>query len=327
MKCTTRIEKGFDNQKLTASLVECGFRLSKWGQSGRSAPCVKIEGTPTEVMKLMTLVRAEGFAEGRGPEASKMKKYLLDDSQNTWAGGSYSQLLSWLSGEVDMGAYHTARDKLRGSGFDKKLREKIAMVAPRRKRAIAEHDGDWSLDRKWDTQPFMNTKKAVGAGRTIDIIVNLAASHGVAAKDFDAFGVNVWAVSDLIESAGIQTKIIARFDVERVGYSGGSYKGRNQIDTEIEIQLKDATQFVTPLRLAACFKTAFFRRAVFSLMVAASQLENGEVDYGLGSPRHGHYPIKFLPETGQLTMSVGTYRGEANAMEAEIIAAVESATK
>lgn len=318
VKLKTQIEKPFANELLRNTLLGVGFSVTKYTQANSKAPVVVIKGTPTNVMALMPKLREKDWNK-QAPDAKRMTREILSTDEN-WKGGSYETLLTNLSGEIEMTRYYKERDKLKKTGFERKLREKIAMIAPRRTRCNSEHDGEWSLDRKWDTTPFQATKKALGAGRTLDITVNLCASAGVDSKDFDRFGTQVWAISDLIEGAGIQTRITAQYDVGRLGET----KEGGQVDGLIQIQLKDPTQFVTPTRLAACFTTNFYRRPVFALMVGVSQLENGEVDYGLGSPRHAAYPIKFLPENGSLTMNVGTMGFDQNDMTAEILAAVDA---
>ena len=317
-------EKPFANASFAAALSGTGMHLTKYTMPDKSnRDFIRIETTPAQIAEMMQVIRADNFETECGSEAPKVKAELLGKEDSEWKGGSYSALLGWLSGEIDLSEYLKERAKLQKSGFDRKLREKIAMVSPRRKRFNSEHDGEWSLDRKWDSSPFQATRKALGAGRTLDIVVNCCASGGVSAEQIDRFGVSVWAVSDLIEASGIQTRIVARY----AGHSFGTNSKGKSIDGEILVRLKDPTQFVTPMRLAACFKTAFFRRPIFSLFAGFANLENGKVAHGLGSPDHGGYPIKFLPDEGKLTMSIGTMDVDANDMEREILSAIDATVK
>lgn len=315
----------FPNQALAKKMQAMGFKLGRFEDAERPGVVVKVEGNSANMVEFMQFVRGDEFTgeffdkTEDGTFAHKHTRHeLLGDEKDPWKGGTYSELLNWLSGDIDMAKYNAEKDRLRKSGFDRKLREKIAMVSPKRKRCMSEHDGEWDMSRRWEIMPFQNTRKAIGAGRSIKIVINLAASSGVSAEKIDKFGVTVWAISDLIESSGIQTEIIARYAGRNIG------TGKKSVHNEFLINLKEATQFVTPMRLAACFKTAFFRRAIFAKLCIATQLENSKLRTSLGSPLHGAYPIKFLPGEGILTMSVGTVDLDANAMENEILEAVRA---
>lgn len=304
------------NEALQAKMQEIGFKLTREKISG--GVMTKLEGTPAQIIAWSSLIRGDGL-DGLAPQSGQVKGYLLSQNDE-WIGGTYDKLLAGLGGDVDMTKHHEERARLAKTGFSRKLQEKIAMVAPKRKRTIAEHDGDWNYDRRWDAFSFEATKKALGAGRTLKIIVNLAASSGVQANELNKFGTQVWAISDLIENAGIQTEIIARYRCNRVGH----LKKGGRVDFEGLIKLKEPTQFVTPTRLAACFTSNFWRRPVFTLMCAASQLENGDIDFGLGSPQHGGYPIKFEIGRGELTVNIETLRENPNNVEAEILKAISA---
>lgn len=160
-----------------------------------------------------------------------------------------------------------------------KLREKVLTKLefnPKRKRRLSEHDGDYDFDKRWEIKPFSNCRKEMLPMNVIDVNVDMSISAGTKSEDINKYGAIVWSLIQLIESLGIQCNINIINDV-----SGLS----SDMNSKLIFNIKKSGEYISPVALATCFQSVFFRRAIFAGMVLACDENKKQVCGGLGSPR------------------------------------------
>lgn len=298
--------KKLKNQKLAEQLHELGFEVSNSKEN-----IVDIKSNLGAVFEMMQAVQANELENDKNRERTQRYFKGKSDNGDDWTGGSVADLKRDLSGGIDMEPFLKEKQKLASSGLQDKLKTKIAHVIPRRKRSTSEYDGEWTPDRQWEIKPFMSTTKMLSSGRVIDVICHFGVSASSDADEINAYGALVWAISDLIEASGVQTRITSRYSCRNTGPS---------VDTEIEIEVKKPGQYIAPNLVAAVFQSNFFRRPVFALMNLACDLQNATSNFGLGSPKQNSTRIAYAD--GAITLSPNVRHAGAEEIENIIIEAV-----
>lgn len=238
---------------------------------------IKVKG---QMYGLRQLIQA-----GRDPALSWSKPYNNERNRSFFSdgddghyggfqGGSVRSLNADLAGKKDITPHIRKMREMEASGLLRRIRTVVGQAYPKRRRVFSEHDGDWDHDRQWDVMPFQATSRPPQVGRTLTLDCDMCVNGGTDSKDLDAYGVLVWAISNIIESAGICTRIVY---TEFTKGSTGS--GSN---SDIQIVIKQTSEYIAPPLLAAVFQTNFFRRVGFSLLALAADAMGETVTPGMG---------------------------------------------
>lgn len=232
----------------------------------------------------------------------------LNYSKNEWCGGTLDSLHRELQGDIDMQPFLKARDKFLKNNLAQKLLENYANCQPRRVRVKSEHDGEWDESRRYDIAPYQGVKKSLGGGRCIDIFASASVLCDTSAEQLKAYGCMVWALIDIIESMGVNCRIVFRYYSNHISEDG--------MDGDTFIEVKKAGEYVSPSLIAAVSQPNFYRRAIFGLRCAMSDCNSERVDGGMG--RSVTMPaIEF--KKGILTLSPNVNNASFETIEKELL--------
>ena len=95
------------------------------------------------------------------------------------------------------------------SGLKEFLEENLVGLRKRRKRFFSEYDGDFDLDRRWDSTPFRGTKSSKKEFPFIEVIFPISVNGAMAADSIARLNARCLALCDLIERAGYRVSIVA----------------------------------------------------------------------------------------------------------------------
>jgi hypothetical protein len=211
-----------------------------------------------------------------------------------------------------MKPFQKAFDVFLNSGLRRDLETVTQNCTPKRTRRLSEHDGEWQFDRRWEITPFQATHVKRMPTRTLTIMANFTVSAWGKSEEIDRYGAIVWAISQLIEKAGISTRIVWYQHARTVTECG--------LASRIEIECKRAGEYLAPSLLAACFTTMFYRRVGFALEVASGEAYGKTVRDSLGSPIR-YDPVKF--EKGVLSLAPECVHGYDAELGRCIVAAIK----
>lgn len=263
---------------VTDMLHKAGFLAQKDGNS------IKVKG---EFQGLRALIDG-----GLDPKLKWSNIYNHSENQknftstkNSFRGGSLESLENDLSGKMDISRHVLKLREMETSGILRRLRTQIGLAYPKRRRVFSEHDGDWDYDRRWDIMPFQATSRPPQVGRTLILNCDMCVNASTKSKALDKYGVLVWAISNIIESAGICTRILY------TEFSTGATEDGSSSD--IEVIIKNTGEYIAPPLLASVFQTNFFRRIGFSLLTLAAEAVGEEVAMGLGHAETKHRTLEY----------------------------------
>ncbi len=307
------MSKYIPNKAFHAALESIGFRCSfdatrKHNKAGNCLGTSVIEGTLASCLRMVDGI--DEIKRAASINGDEIVSQLTSNDDGGFKGGTYGELVSALQGQLSMKAYQGAYDKYQKSGMIERIQSRIEDVAPRRKRIYSDHEGDWDYERRFEDEQFVGLTKSSGAARAIDIKCNFGIHCGVGAEQINSYGALIWAVSQLIEQAGIQTRIIYHIPCE------GQNEDRD-IDSSIEIELKAAEEYIAPSLLAAVFTSNFYRRVGFALDVSAAEAASQRGHYALGRPFRNPNPVMFLD--GALHLGADSTGCETAVLEREIL--------
>lgn len=304
------------NAQLSDQLEEIGFGVERQGRN------VHLRGGMGAVNRLIERAKEGNLAVQRQGQLARVQSnftmksddpYESGSERARWCGGTPKDLMRDLGGGIDMAPFKAEQQKLARSGLQQKILTRIANVVPRRRRAMSEHDGEWDFGRRWDLKPFAATQKTLSSGRVIDVICHFAVNSSSGAEEINAYGAMAWAISDLIESCGVSTRIVCEYSVDVVD-EGSKY------DQRIEIEVKKPGQYIAPNMIAASFQSNFFRRAVFAMLEIGCDLVGTTAKRGLGHAKD-RFPRLHNAE-GRLELSTSVRYAGAEELEAAILEAV-----
>ncbi len=290
-----------------ASLENLGFMVETEGKKS-----TKIVGRLGNVLKFVD--DSKRVADFARPANRRMTKDITSNERNDFVGGSSEELLGSLLGRIDMKPFEAARVRLQQTGLIQKLQTKSQRIRPRRARVFSDIDGDWDYSRRYETQPFVGVTKVLTPVKTITIEVHFSISCNATQTDIDRYGAMAWAISQVIEKSGIQTRIVWILEGTHLTESGKKDFGR------VEIELKKAGQYLAPSLLAAAMKANFFRRVGFAFLTASAELLDGTVSYSLGRCQEYPKPIEF--KDGVLHISPDSAKGYHDEIEREVLKAI-----
>lgn len=190
------------------------------------------------------------------------------------------------------------REKIEKIGIEHTLKEIIRECVPVRKRRNSEHDGEWSLDRKWELKPFMRTDKDIGEAPSL-VIRCMGGFNGMTdAEEITEYASKAGALSDIIESIGIKTRLSIVHDNQ-----GRFSKTRDEITSKnrFEYLIKDFDEYGSLDAMATCFHASTQRRTMFTLYALVAATNKWILTDGLGQSIE-HPLINDKP--GEITVSI-----------------------
>lgn len=232
-------------------IEQLGFNISKDRDKKTKKTHYKLSGNLESVRKLLenrhkTLkINNDAFTKD------------LERNDNEFCGGSFAKLKNDLEGKTDLTNFIKVKQNLLSKGFFSNIQEKLETLAPKRKRCLSETDGDYDHARKWDIAPYIGFTYAPSLTRTIEIDCDLCLPYSVSSDRIDAYAALCWAVSDIVESYGIQTRLVVSTESENFCESRN-----NELKTTICV--KDFGEYVSQQSVAAAFQCNFLRRAIFA---------------------------------------------------------------
>jgi hypothetical protein len=225
-----------------------------------------------------------------------------DRNHSSFAGGSWEDVTNLKN----MSSFKKQLEEFKRNKLEEQISTKID-YSPKRTRRLSEHDGDYDHDKQWDIKPFTNSKKELLPISVIDVNVDMSISAGMSSESINKYGALVWSIIQLIESLGIQANIYIKNEVNRID-SNGNYS------SNLNYRIKKAGEYISPVALATCFQSVFFRRAMFSGMVLACDNNFKQACYSLGSPKVKRTDKHVWFENGAIYTRAG---GSFNAKEVE----------
>lgn len=199
---------------------------------------------------------------------------LKTDSDNTWRGGAYSDLIAPIT---DFSKFSEFTKKLSANKIWQKVATKFDQQMVRR-RVRSEHDGEFDLDKKWDAQPFQNRAKKATSARIVKMNISGDFSSGVGPDVINDYGSFVVAIITMLERNGVQAEVTACYDGENFLSNGAKSFFR------MRLKVKRADEYLPLNQLLKVFSTVWYRRAVFSLIVASAENLGKNVCDSLGNP-------------------------------------------
>lgn len=217
----------------------------------------------------------------------------VTDGNSSWKGGSLSELKDELAGKKDMTAQELEKERIMRSDLLEKVMTAMQQCSPKRRRSLDEHEGDWDMDRRWEIKPFNRSRRETVVNKVVDMECHFCVNGGVDSEELDKYGALIWAVSDIVEKAGIRTRVTLVIKGKHSGSKGSS--------ETLEVEVKRPDEYVMPQLIAAAFTTNFFRRMGFALVVASADVAEQKVAYGLGRADSPNVVAEFTE--GKLVLS------------------------
>lgn len=208
-----------------------------------------------------------------------------------WAGGTVGDLLK----TPDMSPFELAKSGLSKTNFHRKITP-VLSVSNRRKRHENPYDGDFNFDKRWDMTPFSSARRMPVRHPTISLEIDFSVNCGCSSEELDRYGVFVWSVCQLLESAGVSLSISLRTGTRSIMNNGRGI--------ECFLKIKESGEYVSPTALAKVFRTVFYRRAMFNLWIWISDREGQTATPGLGSA--DSWSSRASYKNGVLRLSVGS---------------------
>ncbi len=289
-------------------LQSIGFGIVE-SQRPKDKPLITVNTTLNQMEEFLDsgMKRSYVHNPSRGPSFFAVSR---DDEK--WTGGSYENLRSGLAGSVDMKPFFKAKNKLLSSGLLSKVQTQIATNIPKRRRVFTEYDGEWSYERVGHEKPWETVAKRPGAVRTVDLVCHACFSCASNSSEIDEYGTLAWALSQVLESSGIATRVVLAYDVDGIDSRGSR-------DLSLKVEVKKSGEYLSPPRLASTFRAVFYRRAVFAAWVAVCDAFELTACGSLGRPTHRAAAIDFTD--GQLVLMPESLR----ASQEQILAALSKA--
>ena len=192
-------------------------------------------------------------------------------SHESFAGGKWEDVTNLRN----MNDFKKQLQEFKKNRLEEKIIAKLDFN-PKRKRSLSEHDGDYDHDKRWEIKPFNNSRKEMLPISVVDINVDMSISCGMSAEAINKYGTLVWSIVQLIESLGIQASIKIVNDSRNIS---------SNTDGKIILEIKKAGEYMSPVALATCFQSVFYRRVIFSGIVLQCEAFAKSTCSSLGSPK------------------------------------------
>jgi hypothetical protein len=224
---------------------------------------------------------------------------MFSSERNGFAQGTHGDLLKSLREGIDLKNHQAKLTEFERGDTGRLLKATVEEHKPRRRPRLNDSDGSWDFSKRFDDKPFLDFPKQRQTQKVIEVWVNFSISAYVKADEINAFGAYVWSVIRLIESAGLQTRLVLAMPVSSV------YRGSSTPDGSAEVLIKESSHYLSPAVLAATFTALFYRRTLFALHQVAADLIGADCSSSIGHCRS--FPqIEF--SNGRLTLSADSQR-------------------
>lgn len=248
----------------------------------------------------------------------------FNDDDDDWRGMGSGRLALEFLGEANsmMGELEEARRELSKTGLKESLEENLQGVKKRRRRVFSEHDGDFDLDRKWDSAPFMATLMGKREFPFLELCFPLNMNSGASKKQIDRFNARCLALAEILESVGYRISLVGENwqrrlingskDCKKLFEKATGVKKEGSLElTEIEllghIVIRDSNEYGDIASFAQYTSTEFYRRCMFALCYSPAHYVYGlrglltkAVDYNYGQATQER-PIPARP--GQIVLT------------------------
>lgn len=257
-----------------------GIKFYKREKETRFKQTVEINAAQAFALTKAVRTGEAVFSRERNQEESK--RFLTSEDSYFGVPEKYADM---ENGKIDLKPFLKEKEKL--GKLTQALQTKIAPVGKRRVRVFSEHDGDFSLDRRYEIAPFGNCKRENGGFTpTLDLVIDFSFNAGVTASKISQYGAFCWAIVDVVEAAGIPTSITLQT-------TGKIYTSRDWVGAEGEkhyepryailTKVKKPGEYLDQGNIARCFTGDFFRRAIVgNLMRVVSDLGGTDTQMGIG---------------------------------------------
>lgn len=221
------------------------------------------------------------------------------EANSEFCGSKFNEWMSEIeTPKTTLKKLKDARNELSKQGIEHSLREILRDCTPVRKRRNSEHDGEWSMDRKWELKPFMRTDKVMGESPSLVIRCMIGFNSFTDAKMITEYASKAGALSDIIESLGIKTKLsIVHDNSNRFNNNEGKISHTNRFD----FLIKDFDEYGSLDAIATCFHASTQRRTLFTLYAVCAASMNMGLTYGLGQSKQE--PI-IKDKAGEITVDI-----------------------
>jgi hypothetical protein len=196
-------------------------------------------------------------------------------------GGTYEKLFE----DRDLNLYSKYKIELKNNSFYQKIQEKL-IKQNKRKRVFTDKDGDFDYDRRFDVAPYCSVIKAKVNKKVVDFYIHTGFSCAVSQETINKYAAIVCVLNDIFNTFGVSTNI---YNIKRTNsISSAGY------NTTAKIKIKDSGTYSTTQTILKNIDSVFYRRALFSLIILASDHVKQEVFGHLGQPhRHEkHFEFK-----------------------------------
>lgn len=270
-------------------------------------------GTYIGLLKDIEVQRNKSFKNNGNANAFKEYTTNEDSHHLQFSGGTWEDVTNLNN----MSAFKKQLEEFKKNKLEEKIVSKLDFKA-QRKRSLSEHDGDYDYDKRWEIKPFSNSRKEMLPISVVDIIVDMSISCAMDAVSINKYGTLVWSIVQLVESIGIQASIKIVNESTQLSTDGKEAK--------LSLEIKKAGEYISPVALASCFQSVFYRRVIFAGMVLECEMLGLEATYNLGSPKVKKTDKFVWFENGAIYTRAG---GSFNAKEIEdsILAIVQSGKK
>jgi hypothetical protein len=267
----TEVQKRFHAHGLDISIVK-----------SKKRPVMLVKTTPSGIGRILTDLDKNPKNWKEATDADESFTRGTED----FCGGTKEGLLKAMQGDVDLAPFFKAKDEIAKTPLMERLK-KAFKPKPRRRRRHVDSGGKLNINRVFEDKPFSRLKKQDDNKLVIDIVADFSISAYVKAKDINEYATMLWAISDAIEKAGHTAKLHWKFQPSE-------FNSKRTHDLELDVLVKDANQYVTPVAIAAIFSSNFYRRGSFAITKLVAETIGDRAAYGLGHvTKSGRKPIQF----------------------------------
>jgi len=239
-----------------------------------NAKTITCSGTYKDLLKDIADMREESKWNDR----TNFKKFKIkvtndDRSYKNFSGGEWEDVTNLKN----LDPFKKQLNEFRKNKLEEKITTKIGYNQIR-KRKLSEHDGDFDLDKQWEIKPFIHTKKDMLPMSVIDMNIDMSINSSMSSESINKYGVLIWSLIQLVESLGIQVKVNLINETTKLSYDdyGGNFI----------FNIKKSGEYISPIALATCFQSVFYRRAIFSGFIMACDKFKQTATDGLGYPKY-----------------------------------------
>jgi hypothetical protein len=234
---------------------------------------VEYEGNFFDYFKFVT---SDTPALATGLNEERFKHHIFADSydDNQFKGGTLRDV---IEPHKDFTVFHDAVKKISSNKLWKKMAHSFDMTSTR-KRVRSAYDGDYDHDKRYDMEPFSRREIKPSIARIVRIRIDASFNCGVGAEQINRFGGFVAAIINLMERNGF----LAELHVSHTGYNFMYCEGSSLMRNTLLV--KKADEYMPPSKVLKVLSSVWYRRAGFSMIVAAAEICGNKVGDGLGTP-------------------------------------------